>query len=147
MKVRPGLREADLAGRESGPVILGGSELDTNDVYCTGHYGMGPGAVVFLSDGSTAYADAGEVQAIELHWVTVFGRRYRVCVGRAVSSYQPAEVDFAPRVVTSERPVNQADVTVIGQDYAARQPGNQSRVGGMAAMQNQIQPNNGSALR
>jgi hypothetical protein len=68
------------------PSIYGGSELDTNRIYCLGFACVGKDFEAFFSDGSTAYSDAGEISQIQPHWVTAWGRRYRVIVGHAVSS-------------------------------------------------------------
>ncbi len=99
---------------------LGDSPDDTNDVVCTGFAALGRDVMVFFSDGSTAYSDAGEVTQVSPHWVIAFGRRYRVIVGRSVSyadsnSFsQRDRVDpqnassFSDSQVSDDRPVNQA---------------------------------------
>ena len=59
--------------------VTGGEYGDTNQVFCSG-YAVLPGgdAEVFLSDGSTAYSDAGEIQWIKKHSVKVFGKEFRI---------------------------------------------------------------------
>ena len=77
----------------------GGEFGDTNQVWCSGYVILNGQPVVFLSDGSTAYGEDGEVQIIKRHSVMCFGRWFRVKTQVPVAMVQPA-FSFGPPVTT-----------------------------------------------
>ena len=106
---------------------VGGSPLETNEIYCTG-FAIIPGhkPVVYLSDGSTAYGDDGEVQEVRRHAVTVFGKNYRIR-----TMVPPVVPDVAPAPAPGGQwlppaPVNQASVIDFG-DSRSPSPSGQNR--------------------
>jgi len=141
---------------EPDPVeVLGDTPDDTNDVVCTGYTILGKDVTVFFSDGSTAYGDAGEVQKIESHWVTAFGRRYRIIVGRAVSPALEIDSSFSQRgrglqiespdayisqgQVSEPAPVNDAEILPSINSQASGIPPT-PRINGVSAMRSNFQP-------
>jgi len=96
----------------------------TNEVFCIGHFGSGYGAQVYLSDGRVAYGDSGEVQSIADRTVTAFGHVFRMAVGAAFTSFHavPSTPQEANELQSYARPVNQADVTVIGKRSVSGTP-------------------------
>jgi len=116
------------------------------DLWCTG-YTMFGGPQAFLSDGSTV--EPPELTQITKHTVTVNGQVLKIRPLLSSSDYQPVEPSPSisagpPMPATFDRPVNQADVTIIGERGGRRQP--PPRLGGMASMQRSPAPMPGQSF-
>ncbi len=144
------------------PKFLGGSPEQTNDVVCTGYCIFRNDVTVYLSDGTMAYSDTGEIQRVEKHWVVVFGKRYRIILGhdslpapsdgknnfrphgdiQNVAQYQP-ESYVSQSQVADSRPVNDAEILPsIGSQLSGYS--SVPRINGFANMSrspSQVQPN------
>jgi Zonular occludens toxin (Zot) len=123
-----------LGSRPAGHV----HDEETNEVFCFGYSQTGHHIQVFLSDGRVADSLDGDVQMCSKHKVTVFGETFKVSASYP-TGYVPNEQDVYPLPVYNPPPVNQAEVTVIGQSYRDRQA--PQRVGGFASMPRNGQPN------
>ena len=135
-----------LAGLDDTPTIpqiLGDTPDDTNPVVCIGWTILGTNDVtIFFSDGSTAYSQDGEIQKITHHWVTAFGRRYRVICGRAESPAPSVDSFSQSQAVSVSPSISQSQGTVEvlpavhSQTYGIQTP----RINGLASMgQNRFQ--------
>ena len=110
------------------------SVQDTNqpDVFCTGYFffpGKGPQA--YLSDGSEV--SPPDLQLVAKNFIVVSGRKIKIQFQRPEYVFQPPpQYDQPPAL--PDRPVNDAQVIVIGQNH--RQP--PPRLGGIESMQSQF---------
>ena len=108
-------------------------------VNCNGYVSTPKGFVVYLSDGRIAYSDEGDVQRIGKRTVKVFGESYRVVPNIPTV---PADIQDMTHLdeptYQSTKPVNDAQVTVIGQGYRDRQP--PQKLGGFSTMQQSSRP-------
>lgn len=99
---------------------LGSSPLDTNDVFCIGYCVLLDETRVYLSDGSTAYSELGEVERVSPGHVRVFGREYRVVVGSDVLRSSLSSVVSRARapestVGNSDAPLDTVSQAVTGE--------------------------------
>lgn len=103
----------------------------TNELYCIG-YLLFPGQdpEVTLSDGSK-YGPP-ELELIAKRYVFVSGRKIPMRLAPAWSEYVPTQIGYELPPPAPVQPVNQADVTVIGDSY--RQRSAPPKLGGFASM-------------
>ena len=100
------------------PVFFGTAHGDTNAVVCTGYTVLFGQATVFFSDGSTAFSADGDVQEVRPHWVTCFGRRFRVIAGRSVAIVSESfagDIRRSDQIPVSESPVPVSDSPPVNQ--------------------------------
>ena len=114
--------------------VTGGEYGDTNAVWCSGYAVMNGQPVVFLSDGSTAYGEDGEVQMICRHSVRAFGRWFRVKTQTTVYVPSPA-ISYSPPVtpVLPEQPLHGGSVEITPSIHGI-EPGNSIPLHGLESM-------------
>ncbi len=86
---------------------------DTNIVFCTGYLIALGDVRCYFSDGSTAFSDAGEVDQVTPHFVTCWGRKFRVVLGHPLplaSQYQSQAFHQDYGQISEDPPVNQVDL-------------------------------------
>lgn len=111
--VSPSKPSHSLASDTDSPSQYSASQTNQPDLYCTGYMFLNGRPLAFLSDGTTWQFPS--VQMIKEHSLVINGKEYLLRPGHAQSDYQPEPAPYSGGVVIPRRPINDAQVTVIGE--------------------------------
>jgi hypothetical protein len=139
-------RSKDRTGTERSLIRPQGDYVgDTNTVFCTGYTILFGDVRCYFSDGSTAFSDSGEVVQITPHFVTCWGRKFRVILGHATTSQaSTATMHYDYGQVSEDPPVNQVDVLPSIHSQGGLPPPSLGGISQMSNAQVRTIPNSGA---